>query len=281
MAAPRKVMRRSRAADLGESRVRLRSHCDLRGAAHRVFMVLPWSVRLAQPAIAWVTMPLSLNSSSFRASQPPISSTVNRSSIGGNWPPPFLASLMSVERRKPDVGVELLDLGRVEVLHERLGDVAHAVLVDPLVDDRDRVLDQHGRRRVDRLVLEAGFLRREHLVLVGDRHVAVAGLEVLDRVTGVLVEHDHVAEHVLQQRRRARPCRPRSRRRSHAAPRPTRTRGSSAHHRSMRGRASGSRRRRRRGRSSPRCRAGCRDGRRRPRPRSRPCPCRARRSSRA
>src|SRR4029453_9496571 len=72
------------------------------------------------------------------------------------------------------------------------------LLVPALGGDRDRVLDQDGLVGddvVDRLVLLLGV---DGLVLVGDHHVALAADEGLDRLTGGLVLHRHVAEQPLQ-----------------------------------------------------------------------------------
>ena len=166
---------------------------------------------------------------------------MKRSSTAGNPSPPFWP-LPSIGRaQEADGRVELLRLVGVQELDERLGNLSDAVLVDVLVDDRNRVLDQDRRRRDHHLVLESGLLSGEDLVLVGDRDVTVAGLEVLDRVTCGLVEHGHVAEDALAAAPAHRPRRPPRCRRSRASLRRRRRRCSSELHRSMPGRASGPR----------------------------------------
>jgi hypothetical protein len=75
---------------------------------------------------------------------------------------------------------ELLRLLGVEILDKRIRDVLDAVLFRVRVDNRDGGLDGDRRRRDHRLVRELCLLSGQHRVLIRDRHVAVAGLEVLD-----------------------------------------------------------------------------------------------------
>src|SRR5215218_2648052 len=89
---------------------------------------------------------------------------------------------------------DLLSLGRAQVVEERLG----LLRVLALGHDRDRVLDQDrlvGDRVVDLLVL---LLGGDGLVLIGDHDVALAADKGLQRLTGRLVLHRHVAEQLLQ-----------------------------------------------------------------------------------
>src|SRR5215217_1626620 len=89
---------------------------------------------------------------------------------------------------------DLLRLGRAQVVDERLGLLG----VLALGNDRDRVLDQDrlvGDRVVDVLVL---LLGGDGLVLIGDHDVALAPDKGLQRLTGRLVLHRHVAEQLLQ-----------------------------------------------------------------------------------
>src|SRR6476661_7218804 len=92
-----------------------------------------------------------------------------------------------------------LRLGRVQVLHERGCDRRDAVLLRLRVDHHGRRLDRDRRRRDHELILAARGDAGQRLVLVRDRDVTVAGLEVLERVVGALVEHGHVLEDALEQ----------------------------------------------------------------------------------
>src|SRR5215213_4424801 len=89
---------------------------------------------------------------------------------------------------------DLLSLGRAQVVDERLGLLG----VLALGHDRDRVLDQDrliGHHVVDVLLL---LLGGDGLVLIGQHHVALAPDKGLQRLTGRLVLHRHVAEQLLQ-----------------------------------------------------------------------------------
>src|SRR5215207_1293589 len=89
---------------------------------------------------------------------------------------------------------DLLRLGRAQVVDERLG----LLRVLALGHDRDRVLDQDrlvGDHVVDLLVL---LLGGDGLVLIGQHGVALAPDKGLQRLTGRLVLHRHVAEQLLQ-----------------------------------------------------------------------------------
>src|SRR4029453_17081766 len=99
-----------------------------------------------------------------------------------------------VDRPVALLGVQLLGRLRSEEVHERLG----LGRVPTLGQDRDRVLDQDGAvgdHVVDRLLLLLGV---DGLVLVGEHDVALAPDEGLQRLTGRLVLHGHVAEQLQQ-----------------------------------------------------------------------------------
>src|SRR5215211_7305585 len=91
-------------------------------------------------------------------------------------------------------GIGLLGRLGAEEVDERLG----LGRVPALGRDRDRVLDQDGvvgDHVVDRLLVLLGV---DGLVLVGEHHVALAADEGLQRLTGRLVLHGHVAEQLQQ-----------------------------------------------------------------------------------
>ena len=77
------------------------------------------------------------------------------------------------------LGGQLLAFRRVEIVEIGLGHLAGTVLVDILVDDRDRRLreDRDGRHHDLELALAELVLREERLVLPGDQHVAESALD--------------------------------------------------------------------------------------------------------
>ena len=133
------------------------------------------------------------------------------------------------------LGDDLLALVAVEVLEIGLGDLARALLVDVLVDQRDRRLGlDRGRRHDDVELVGAEFVeRQEGLVLPGEQHVADAALgEGGGRAAGAGIEHRDVLVElgdevdVLRLRRRRTWCWPRPRRRGSSSARRPRSSGS-------------------------------------------------------
>ena len=133
------------------------------------------------------------------ASHPPMSSVVNRSfdrrqGVGR------LGGLRRVDRpRVRRAREDVLRFLRVEVLHELVGDVLDAMRLGVLVDDDGGGPDLDGGWRLDELFLASSGLRGCDLVVVRDRDIAVARLEVLERVVGALVHHRDVLEDALEQ----------------------------------------------------------------------------------
>src|SRR5215212_240342 len=92
---------------------------------------------------------------------------------------------------------QLLCLGRIEELHERL----RRVEVAALVHHGGRVLDQDRLVRYDVVEVLALLLREDRLVLVAEQNITLAARERAERVAGALVEHRHLLEqlgHVIE-----------------------------------------------------------------------------------
>src|SRR5829696_3494052 len=92
-------------------------------------------------------------------------------------------------------GVDLLRLVALEEVQPRLGLLGRL----RLLGDRGGVLDEDRLVRDHVVELDAGLLRGDRLVLVGDQDVALAAAERGQRLAGRLVLHRRVLEHGLQE----------------------------------------------------------------------------------
>src|SRR5262249_51080089 len=93
---------------------------------------------------------------------------------------------------------DALHVSRPEEIDKPLGHLPDVVLVDVGVDQRDRVLDQNRRARDDVFVFLPGQASDQNFVLVRDRDVADALLEIGDRFARSFIHYRDVTQRAFK-----------------------------------------------------------------------------------